>query len=54
MEDWRYDPAVIDGEIVRRTGVLTEFRFSVCQDTRSECRRQAREEEQELLERDSH
>ncbi len=54
VEDWRYDPAVIDGEIVRRTGVLTEFRFSVCQETRSECRRQAREEEQELLERDSH
>ena len=30
MERWRYEPAMIDGQVVRREGKLIEFQFTMC------------------------
>jgi len=30
VRGWRYEPAIIDGQPVRREGVLIEFRFTMC------------------------
>jgi|GEM_PF-829812 len=54
IETWRYEPAVRDGRAVRRSGMLNEFRFSMCEGRWSECRRRAREAERQLDERDGH
>tara|TARA_R110000868_G_scaffold57591_5_gene177860 strand:- start:7741 stop:8889 length:1149 start_codon:yes stop_codon:yes gene_type:complete len=32
MQQWEYTPAQIDGETVRRTGLLTRFNFSTCEE----------------------
>tara|TARA_R110000868_G_scaffold57591_5_gene177859 strand:- start:6231 stop:7478 length:1248 start_codon:yes stop_codon:yes gene_type:complete len=41
MRSWQYEPAIIDGEPVRREGVLTRFAFTMCDlPTRQACRLQ--------------
>ncbi|MEA1941506.1 MAG: energy transducer TonB [Pseudomonadota bacterium] len=52
VEDWQYDPALRDSRAVRRPGVITEFRFSMCDGMPLTCARRARQAEADLDERD--
>ncbi|WP_417491500.1 energy transducer TonB [Maricaulis sp.] len=45
LGSWRYEPAQIGGQAVRRIGLLTQFRFTLCElPTEWQCRRQSEAE----------
>jgi TonB family protein len=45
---WRYEPKRVDGEAVRRDGIITQFMFTMCDlPSAAACRRQSRETDDE-------